>query len=985
MPIFTKKSDGTWSTNAKKVFVKASDGLWKSATRLFAKTANGWVQMWPGDAPAVNSSDPINIRSGGYNGTVVPSPQYINAVLYGHDGNGSSVTGATPITITNRKMKISEDDTGNTTRYTLETSDIYDLTNNSEANIGYKRYMADGWYLFYQLDATNIWGTSTLYSYPPIKIIRRTPIVSSTPTLTEDYTSVYPLFTFDFTISDLWYQAADWSRSYVRWWRNTSKTPGGDILQTTYLNAISFPTQTRSGSYSDYNGTGTTFNGFDTYTDISGGAAGTYVIAELVLINSYTDHVGSVVSSYKSTGAAPVISSMSILDDNNNTITDNSYQPDQFGTTNSPSYTFSENRLISDGYINVTATVNYATANTAYVLWPRIYNNQTGVYYTWNSTTTTTGWPDQLSPNSVTFNGETATVKWRFYINANTLYGIGGPTYEGGKARWSLALRASVAPTSTGTKKYFEGVADLGSGEGTYFLGSVGGEREIAPSTAYTLNSSASTVSPGTSVTFSGTATSYPSGYASYPRAFKIEWGDGTGDTGWQYFAENTSNPSTGGFSHTYNTSSVARIYTIPQGDLNSSNTAKAITVQNNLTAPSIIAVGVSNVGGPVTAYFTGGSGPYYQIYWTTINPLPVQSYTPDGSGSSSPVTDPDGPTSTNTNYMFVRSVASLGETSVGPSNLASSWSSGYAFNMTAPNATAPTSVSASTNSSSSISVNWSGSSNATKYRVWYSTSPSGNGVDPASSYFVETTGTSATFNGLSSSTTYYFWVSASAANNVWTSYSSSPIGQATTSGVAPATPTGLSATTNRTTDVFLSWNASAGATTYEIWYGAPPQDYYTPDFYPGSATYYFDNGISQGSSRTYYIRARNAAGASAWSSGVVGTRINDVVIPATAPGTPGTPTNGWTSGTTYPFSWSAPSAGTFSGGSPASISYYNLYVYQASNSAGSGSTLINTYTVYGTSFTYTSPNVSLYYACAVSATNTAGLTGGISSVSAYK
>jgi hypothetical protein len=107
--------------------------------------------------------------------------------------------------------------------------------------------------------------------------------------------------------------------------------------------------------------------------------------------------------------------------------------------------------------------------------------------------------------------------------------------------------------------------------------------------------------------------------------------------------------------------------------------------------------------------------------------------------------------------------------------------------------------------------------------------------------------------------------------------------------------------------------------------------------------------------------------------------------VPATAPGTPGTPTNGWTGGTAYPFSWSAPSAGTVSGGGAASISYYNLYIYEATNSSGSGYYQINSYTVYGTSFNYTSPNASKYYACQVSATNTAGLTGGLSGFSAYK
>jgi len=51
MPIYAKVGTSSWSSNAKKVWVKASDG-WKSGTKLFAKTIAGWVQMWPGDAPA---------------------------------------------------------------------------------------------------------------------------------------------------------------------------------------------------------------------------------------------------------------------------------------------------------------------------------------------------------------------------------------------------------------------------------------------------------------------------------------------------------------------------------------------------------------------------------------------------------------------------------------------------------------------------------------------------------------------------------------------------------------------------------------------------------------------------------------------------------------------------------------------------------------------------------------------------------------------
>lgn len=128
-------------------------------------------------------------------------------------------------------------------------------------------------------------------------------------------------------------------------------------------------------------------------------------------------------------------------------------------------------------------------------------------------------------------------------------------------------------------------------------------------------------------------------------------------------------------------------------------------------------------------------------------------------------------------------------------------------------NATAPTSVTA-TGGNGTVSVSWSGATNATKYRVWWSTSSTGNGVDPAVSYDAETTSTSTSFS-LTNGTTYYFWVSASNTNNVWTSYSSSPRGQATPSappaGTAPSTPTGLSNSYASGPSWTGSWSASTG------------------------------------------------------------------------------------------------------------------------------------------------------------------------------
>jgi len=134
------------------------------------------------------------------------------------------------------------------------------------------------------------------------------------------------------------------------------------------------------------------------------------------------------------------------------------------------------------------------------------------------------------------------------------------------------------------------------------------------------------------------------------------------------------------------------------------------------------------------------------------------------------------------------------------------------------------------------------------------------------------------------------------------------------------------------------------------------------------------------------FATASNSAGTSGTvqSSNTITTTSSS---PATAPGTPGTPTNGWTGGTSYPFSWTAPGAGTVSGGGAATITNYSMRIYEATNSSGTGATLFTTFNTGSgsSSYTYTSPNAALYYAASVAAINSAGLQGPYSGISQYK
>jgi hypothetical protein len=88
-----------------------------------------------------------------------------------------------------------------------------------------------------------------------------------------------------------------------------------------------------------------------------------------------------------------------------------------------------------------------------------------------------------------------------------------------------------------------------------------------------------------------------------------------------------------------------------------------------------------------------------------------------------------------------------------------------------------------------------------------------------------------------------------------------------TVSGVAPATPTGLTVTATTTSSVSLSWGASSGATSYQLYRNGT-------EVYSNSLTSYTDLGLASGTTYQYAVRATNAYGSSAQSNPVSGTTV---------------------------------------------------------------------------------------------------------------
>ncbi len=260
-----------------------------------------------------------------------------------------------------------------------------------------------------------------------------------------------------------------------------------------------------------------------------------------------------------------------------------------------------------------------------------------------------------------------------------------------------------------------------------------------------------------------------------------------------------------------------------------------------------------------------------------------------------------------------------------------------------------PTGLAAMPASASQINISWMASPAATSYTVYRALSSGG----PYTQAGTPTSAASDSDAGLSPATSYFYVVTA--ANPGGTSgYSGETT--ATTLPLPPPAPTSLTATANSTSQIGLTWSASTGATSYQVYRAAATGGPYSADGGPTSQTTFTDSGLAPSTAYFYVVTAIGAGGASG-NSGQAATAT--LALPPAAP----TGLSATASAGQVTLNWNAvPAAATYS-------------LYRATSAGGEGTSAYMT-GLTGTSSVDTSVQVGTTYYYQVAAVNAAGTSG---------
>jgi hypothetical protein len=508
-------------------------------------------------------------------------------------------------------------------------------------------------FLTFRVVATNSAGPVAEESDTQLYIVRQRP--SGTINLINTNVDVPETLSANFTYQNDWYRKPDLSDSYIEWFAIDS---AGEALTTSnrvaieYLNSIvTTGTTTKDGTV--YHNATLANKIYSVRITLNNSNTQSAVIP----ISGFTPNSAFTAEDSTSPGSALEVTSLDILDYYSNEGTDNrGYIP-------------------VGGLFKINSTVTGVDGSTTYRIRYRMYNWQNNSYYGMDGTnygsaassawTTRTGSSTSFGfggtlINNITVSGTTATLTHNESISSSS---FGSTTYDGGQDRWQIEIEVSALKNSV--RKYY---ADVVGGIPYY----------VSRAATSTLSASPSNAQVNENVTFSGSFGGLGGG-SSYPRQYRIYYGDGT-DSGYLPVGEysfGTANPS---FSVTkqYTATGEYFPYIITMPDYQTTSTS--LVVAAALTAPtSTSIVSMSRLNDTTVRAVigsSGGSGPYYQLWWVTSSTAPSSESRYDAASTTSTVTEDFGFNAGSTYYFYIRSSSeNLGNTTTNGTGTAGTFS----------------------------------------------------------------------------------------------------------------------------------------------------------------------------------------------------------------------------------------------------------------------------------------------------------------------
>ena len=365
-------------------------------------------------------------------------------------------------------------------------------------------------------------------------------------------------------------------------------------------------------------------------------------------------------------------------------------------------------------------------------------------------------------------------------------------------------------------------------------------------------------------------------------------------------------------------------------------------TVVVGLTPPTSVSVAsvsrYSDTETLVTLSHSGGSGPYYQLYWTGVQTLPVTpNYDAASNTSSSSISEAFAFANNNTYYFWVRSSSenipttfSFGTATAGTYSSYSDITPRPFYTFQSPSG-ATSSITGSSTTGSTLTLDPSSPTiaapTATITSIVWRVNDGGTGGNSFTNGSVLQNG-GTTFvipqflYGSVSSVGYIVRAEVTWNNGVGTQIANSNGVTITAPLTKLATPTGVTASDNRSDGINVTWNTVSGAAYYGVWYGPTPDYNSLADFggnrntslivHPTNS--YLDESMGTGVTRDYYVQAYRSGDPFGTKSEWGGPDSGTKVAAATAPGAPTSLFTSNVSSSGATINWSPPSS---DGGSP--------------------------------------------------------------------